>query len=183
MRSRPHPEVSPLMEPGAKAACPFAGGSCLLGTAQCASSIGWWAASNREQSEPQLGALDDVRATPVRSVLVSNAGPRALRTQPEVRARNRGQDPDAGGRVQMSTRGDSLFSQQHSKQHDATNQLRAPTRGGPGSQLARRHQRSVCTDYRAVHDRAVDRGQTSSRDVLRPGRPRISAPNCSAPIP
>ena len=42
--------------------------------------FGWWAASYREQSEQQLGALLDVRATPVRSALVSNAGPTALRT-------------------------------------------------------------------------------------------------------
>ena len=44
---------------------------------------GWWAASYKEQSEKQLGALYDVRATPVFytvcTTLASYAGPTALR--------------------------------------------------------------------------------------------------------
>ena len=57
---------------------------------------GWWAASYKEQSEKQLGALYDVRAT---SVFYTDfyAGPTALRTQPEPRACNRGQYLLLGG--------------------------------------------------------------------------------------
>ena len=48
--------------------CPFVGGTYPLGTFRCASTAGWWAASHGEQSESQLGALNDVRATPANSV-------------------------------------------------------------------------------------------------------------------
>lgn len=63
--------------------------------------MGWWAASHGEQSESQLGALDDVRATPANSTLVSNAGLTALWTQPETKRTQPRTVPAIGGRVPL----------------------------------------------------------------------------------